>query len=93
VLFPVGELHKERVRALAAEAGLAQARKKSSTGICFVGKRRFPDFIAGDVTLGSFAPAPGQASCRPSCADTRSTKRVALRRYLCDGPSAVAVDS
>jgi tRNA-specific 2-thiouridylase len=50
VLFPVGELHKERVRALAAEAGLAQARKKSSTGICFVGKRRFSDFIAGDVT-------------------------------------------
>ena len=47
VLFPLGALHKTRVRELAEEGGLTQARKKSSTGICFVGKRRFSDFIAG----------------------------------------------
>lgn len=44
-LFPVGELEKPAVRALAEEHGLATARKKDSTGICFIGERRFRDFL------------------------------------------------
>lgn len=44
-LFPVGELEKPQVRAKAAELGLATARKKDSTGICFIGERRFRDFL------------------------------------------------
>lgn len=44
-LFPVGELEKPRVRALAEEHGLATAKKKDSTGICFIGERRFKDFL------------------------------------------------
>lgn len=44
-LFPVGELEKPAVRQLALEAGLATARKKDSTGICFIGERRFKDFL------------------------------------------------
>lgn len=44
-LFPVGDLEKPRVRALAEEAGLATAEKKDSTGICFIGERRFKDFL------------------------------------------------
>lgn len=44
-LFPLGQLPKTRVRELAAEAGLATARKKDSTGICFIGERRFADFL------------------------------------------------
>ncbi|MEJ2061418.1 MAG: tRNA 2-thiouridine(34) synthase MnmA [Gammaproteobacteria bacterium] len=45
-LFPVGELRKPRVRELAAEAGLITHDKKDSTGICFIGERRFRDFLA-----------------------------------------------
>lgn len=45
-LFPVGHLPKAQVRALAAEAGLATAAKKDSTGICFIGERDFRTFLA-----------------------------------------------
>ncbi len=44
-LFPVGELAKTEVRRIAAEAGLPNARKKDSTGICFIGERPFRDFL------------------------------------------------
>ncbi|MGA6097681.1 tRNA 2-thiouridine(34) synthase MnmA [Stutzerimonas marianensis] len=44
-LFPVGELEKPEVRAIAERHGLATARKKDSTGICFIGERRFSDFL------------------------------------------------
>ncbi len=44
-LFPVGELEKPQVRALAEEHGLVTYSKKDSTGICFIGERRFKDFL------------------------------------------------
>ncbi|MFT5576228.1 MAG: tRNA-specific 2-thiouridylase [Bermanella sp.] len=44
-LFPVGELEKPAVRALAAKHGLVTHNKKDSTGICFIGERRFKDFL------------------------------------------------
>ena len=44
-LFPVGELEKPQVRAIAEKHGLATAAKKDSTGICFIGERRFSDFL------------------------------------------------
>ncbi|MCI0511424.1 tRNA (5-methylaminomethyl-2-thiouridylate)-methyltransferase [Chromohalobacter marismortui] len=44
-LFPVGEMEKSEVRAIAERHGLATARKKDSTGICFIGERRFGDFL------------------------------------------------
>ncbi len=44
-LFPVGELEKPQVRAIAERHGLATAKKKDSTGICFIGERRFSDFL------------------------------------------------
>ncbi|MFO7581724.1 tRNA 2-thiouridine(34) synthase MnmA [Guyparkeria sp.] len=43
--FPVGELEKPRVREIAAAHGLVTAEKKDSTGICFIGERRFADFL------------------------------------------------
>ncbi|WP_395479858.1 tRNA 2-thiouridine(34) synthase MnmA [Candidatus Curculioniphilus buchneri] len=45
-LFPVGALSKLRVRHIAAELALVTANKKDSTGICFIGKRKFCDFIS-----------------------------------------------
>ncbi len=44
-LFPVGDLLKSDVRALARKAGLPTAAKKDSTGICFIGERPFREFL------------------------------------------------
>jgi len=44
-LFPVGELEKPEVRRIAAEQGFITHDKKDSTGICFIGERKFRDFL------------------------------------------------
>jgi tRNA-specific 2-thiouridylase len=44
-LFPIGDLEKPEVRRLASEAGFNNARKRDSTGICFIGERRFKEFL------------------------------------------------
>jgi tRNA-specific 2-thiouridylase len=46
VLFPIGHLDKSQVRMLAKQALLPTFAKKDSTGICFIGKRNFKDFIS-----------------------------------------------
>ena len=56
VLFPLGDMVKSDVRKLAEKYGLSTAEKKDSTGICFIGERRFRQFLknylpckAGDI--------------------------------------------
>lgn len=44
-MFPIGDLDKPSVRALAEEAGLTTAVKKDSTGVCFIGERNFKKFL------------------------------------------------
>lgn len=46
VLFPLAELKKDEVRAIAEENGLATSKKKDSTGICFIGERNFRKFLS-----------------------------------------------
>jgi len=45
-LFPIGHLEKSAVRDMATQAGFRNHDKKDSTGICFIGERKFSDFLA-----------------------------------------------
>ncbi|MCO4095638.1 tRNA 2-thiouridine(34) synthase MnmA [Macrococcoides canis] len=47
VMFPLGHLQKPEVREIALKHDLATAKKKDSTGICFIGERNFKEFLSG----------------------------------------------
>ena len=53
VLFPIGEYTKPQIREIAEKYNLATAKKKDSTGICFIGERDFNEF------LSKYLPAKG----------------------------------
>ena len=54
-LFPLGEIPKTEVRKIAEKIGLPNAKKKDSTGICFIGERPFRDFLNRYL---SYQPGP-----------------------------------
>lgn len=45
-MFPIGHLEKSMVREIAEKAGLKTAKKKDSTGVCFIGERNFKEFLS-----------------------------------------------
>lgn len=45
-MFPIGHLPKAEVRRIALEANLSTAKKKDSTGVCFIGERNFKEFLS-----------------------------------------------
>lgn len=45
-MFPLGAMEKSEVRAIAERAGLATAKKKDSTGVCFIGEKNFKQFLS-----------------------------------------------
>lgn len=45
-MFPIGHLPKKQVREIAAAHGLATAKRKDSTGVCFIGERDFKEFLS-----------------------------------------------
>ncbi|KAI8476760.1 MAG: tRNA methyl transferase-domain-containing protein [Monoraphidium minutum] len=84
-VFPVGHMLKSDVRALAAAEGLGPAAKRSSAGICFIGRRPFGEFIQvghaitmayiptkahrKPCTQGYLPPRPGRFRCADTGAD------------------------
>ena len=62
VIFPIGDYTKDQIRTIAKEAGLPVFDKKDSTGICFIGKRNFSEFISDYLppTEGTFQTKEGK---------------------------------
>lgn len=51
VMFPLGQIDKPEVRRIAEELGLSIAKKKDSTGICFIGERHFREFLSNYLPM------------------------------------------
>ncbi|MCB9026521.1 MAG: tRNA 2-thiouridine(34) synthase MnmA [Bdellovibrionaceae bacterium] len=56
LIFPVGKMEKPKVRQLAEEMGLPVAKKRDSTGICFIGNKGYKNFLEENVPKEKFKP-------------------------------------
>lgn len=66
LIFPIGHLKKPEVRKIAEEKGLVVAKKKDSTGICFVGAKSYSDFIQSEVDSATLKALSGEIRRWPS---------------------------
>jgi tRNA-specific 2-thiouridylase len=64
LLFPIGHLKKPEVRRIAEEKGLVVAKKKDSTGICFVGSKGYEQFIKENVDAAVLKTKKGKIKKR-----------------------------
>jgi tRNA-specific 2-thiouridylase len=83
-LFPIGELQKAEVRAIARDAGLVTAEKKDSQGLCFVGKVHLPDFLQQRLKpkIGKVVEVPASASVFSNGFGTDDLKNLTARYEL-----------
>ena len=65
LLFPIGHLKKPEVRRIAEEKGLVVAKKKDSTGICFVGNKGYEQFIKEQVSHQTLSLKKGKIKRYP----------------------------
>ena len=79
-LFPIGELTKPEVRALATKLDLVTADKKDSQGLCFIGKVRLPDFLQQQLQpkTGQIIEIPAQFEAYSAAPPDFETKEEAL---------------
>ncbi|MDG1042721.1 MAG: tRNA 2-thiouridine(34) synthase MnmA [Flavobacteriaceae bacterium] len=79
-LFPIGELTKPEVRALATKLDLVTADKKDSQGLCFIGKVRLPDFLQQQLQpkTGQIIEIPAQFEAYSAATPDFETKEEAL---------------
>lgn len=79
-LFPVGELLKPEVRAIAKKIGLVTADKKDSQGLCFVGKVHLPDFLQQRLQTkkGKVIEVPADAAPFLNHRDERDLQSITL---------------
>ncbi|MFN3697406.1 MAG: tRNA 2-thiouridine(34) synthase MnmA [Pseudobdellovibrio sp.] len=66
LIFPIGHLKKPEVRKIAEEKGLVVAKKKDSTGICFVGSRGYDQFLKENVPAQTLATKKGYLKRYPT---------------------------
>nr|MBA3972235.1 tRNA 2-thiouridine(34) synthase MnmA [Bacteroidota bacterium] len=61
ILFPIGDILKKDLRKIAKDHNLATSEKKDSTGICFIGKRDFKQFLSQYIAFkpGNFEDLSG----------------------------------
>jgi len=89
-LFPIGELTKPEVRAIAKEQDLITAEKKDSQGLCFIGKVRLPDFLQQQLKpkVGKIIQIPADASIfereAPAFADVTEQREFESQKFLYD---------
>ncbi|RAV97896.1 tRNA 2-thiouridine(34) synthase MnmA [Pseudochryseolinea flava] len=79
-LFPVGELLKPEVRAIAKKIGLVTAEKKDSQGLCFVGKVHLPDFLQQRLQTkkGKVIEVPADAATFANYRDEQDLEAISL---------------
>ncbi len=92
-LFPIGELTKPEVRAIAAANDLITADKKDSQGLCFIGKVRLPDFLQQQLKpkQGVIVEVPNTSDHYGTKADNFTTK-VAELMYHAQKPKYTLTD-
>jgi len=87
-LFPIGELQKAEVRAIAASQNLITAEKRDSQGLCFIGKVRLPDFLQQQLKAkeGKIVEIPATLDTYEDEQPSFQSKEEELR-YLSSAPS------